>query len=380
MIKPTKKCARSSIALEQSPVVKRATRPGFRRILGIAVQMMQQLTGINIICYYLPYVLTESVGLDGTTARLLAAINALTYLFSTFIGLGFIERWGRRRLMMYGALGQCCCWLAITILLRYASNADPFSTRQRQLASVSVLFFFVFNCFFGATWQGVSWLYPTEINSTQNRIAGMAYGVATNWLINFGVVFITPLGIRELDWQFYVIWTVLNGLIVLVIYLFYPETAGRSLEDIDGMFEAHSTIWVFMNRSMTARKPSTSRGNQDSGDDVPSVPSEGHITVSSRNVSGIELSSLAQLRHRQASRPSTPLGAMTPTEHATTLGSNTTLINHAGGGVDEIGSGAEAVEGDEDADGISLRVVNGAAVLSGQAPHLMSQISSKALL
>ena len=157
---------KTSIALEQNPVVKRNTKPWFRLILGVGSQAMQQLTGINIICYYLPYVLTESVGLNGSTARLLAAVNAMTYLFSTFIGLCFVDRWGRRRLMMYGAVGQCCCWLAITILLKVASKADLLSARQQQYSSAAVLFFFLFNCFFGASWQGVSWLYPTEINST----------------------------------------------------------------------------------------------------------------------------------------------------------------------------------------------------------------------
>lgn len=249
---------KQSIALEQSTDTKRNTRPLFRLILGIGVQAMQQLTGINVICYYLPYVLTESVGLEGSMARLLAAVNAMSYLASTFIGLYFIERWGRRRLMMFGALGQCCCWLAITVLLSQADHTALLSLQQRQLAAAAVLFFFLFNCFFGAGWQGVSWLYPTEINSTRYRICGMSYGVATNWLINFGVVFVTPLGIAKLGPQFYVIWTVLNALMVPIIWVFYPETAGRSLEAIDRMFEAHPTVWVFTYLSMISRKPSSS--------------------------------------------------------------------------------------------------------------------------
>lgn len=245
----------TSIALEKSPESKRKTMPRFRLILGVGAQAMQQLTGINIICYYLPYVLTQSVGLDGATARLLAAVNAVTYLLSTLIGLYFIEKWGRRRLLMIGALGQCCCWLAITALLNLAEDAIEGSLREKSLGSGSVAFFFLFNIFFGAGWQGVSWLYPTEINSTQNRIQGMSYGVATNWLINFGVVFVTPIGIAKLGSQFYVIWTVLNAFIIPVIYLFYPETAGRSLEDIDGMFEDNNTIWVGFNKGMTTCRP-----------------------------------------------------------------------------------------------------------------------------
>lgn len=260
------------IALEQSPQTGRKTMPFFRLLLGIGAQAMQQLTGINIICYYLPYVLTESVGKDPAIARLLAAVNAVTYFFSTLVGLFLIERWGRRRLLMLGALGQCCCWLAITALLNRAADAGKSiqeialesesvafaaeqSPQEKALGSGSVAFFFFFNIFFGAGWQGVSWLYPTEINSTQKRIQGMSFGVATNWLINFGVVFVTPIGIEKLGANFYIIWTVLNALIVPIIWLFYPETAARSLEDIDVMFEEHNTIWVGLNKAMTTRRP-----------------------------------------------------------------------------------------------------------------------------
>jgi len=309
---------KQSIALEQSSDVKRNTKPLFRLILGVGVQAMQQLTGINIICYYLPYVLTQSVGLEGSTARLLAAVNAMTYLGSTFIGLHFIEKWGRRRLMMFGALGQCCCWLTITVLLGQASAADAYSSRQVQLGTAAVFFFFAFNCFFGAGWQGVSWLYPTEINSTRYRIAGMSYGVATNWLINFGVVFVTPLGIAKLGSQFYVIWTILNALMVAIIWMFYPETAGRSLEDIDRIFEAHPTVWVFMHPSLISRKPppGLSGGIPEviEGVEVEGLPdfemdrleSYGveHATVASRPTSGgplqIEIRSGNSVRHRQA--------------------------------------------------------------------------------
>ena len=268
---------KQSIALEQSPHTKRNTRPLFRLILGIGVQAMQQLTGINVICYYLPYVLTKSVGLGGPMARFLAAMNAMTYLGSTFIGLFFIERWGRRRLMILGAFGQCCCWLAIALLLDQAERTRPPFGQQRQLAAAAVLFFFLFNCFFGAGWQGVSWLYPTEINSTRYRISGMSYGVATNWLINFAVVFVTPLGIARLGPKFYIIWTLLNGFIIPIIWLFYPETAGRSLEDIDRIFEAHPTVWVLAHRSMVSRKPPLNLTG-DSGEATGAVELSEHPT------------------------------------------------------------------------------------------------------
>ena len=368
----------SSIAFEQSPMKKRETMPRFRLVLGVAVQAMQQLTGINVVCYYLPYLLVQSVDVKGPMARFLAAINAMTYLGATFFGLNFVERWGRRRLMIYGAIGQCCSWLAITVLLDSADKAVPGSTRQHQFGSGAVLFFFIFNIFFGASWQGVSWLYPTEINSTQNRISGMSYGVATNWLINFGVVFGTPMGIASLKSKFYLIWTVFNGCMVPILYLFFPETAGRSLEDIDGMFEAYPTIWVYTNRNMTERKPKNSKDSQDGGDEGTVAQRGRALNASSKTSSAIELAPPANLhqRHRQLGGGATPLGSMTSAEHGIPLVEDGTVAgNTAGAAGVEIA--ADAVEEYEDAHVSSLQmapintVLSGSAALEPQSPKAM---------
>jgi len=327
---------KKSIALEQNPTKSRNTKPTFRLILGVGAQAMQQLTGINIICYYLPYVLVESVGQEPSTARLVAAANALSYLGATFIGLYFIEKWGRRRLMMFGALGQCICWAIITIFLSAANDAAYIVTaasssveklhspKEKAFGSASVAFFFLFNIFFGAGWQGVSWLYPTEINSTSERIRGMSFGVATNWLINFGVVFVTPLGIATLKAQFYVIWTVCNAIMIPVIYFFYPETAGRSLEDIDEMFAANPTIWVGFNKEMMSRKRKAGGGGEGDLewavelDDIPqaerleSVPSrdgEKGWTPVVGVATGSEVSMGQLPRSRPSSRPGSPVRA-----------------------------------------------------------------------
>ena len=248
--------------------------PRFRLVLGIGAQAMQQLTGINVLCYYLPYVLTESVGLKGSIARIVSAFNALAYLLATLVGWFTVDRWGRRRLLYLSAVGHTVCWMTITVLLHFADEAaveyssaagePPLPSPnggsnfrgqvEKCLSSASVVFFFVFNIFFGAGWQGVSWLYPTEINSTQMRTKGMSFGVTTNWLINFAVVLITPLGIARMKAGFYTIWTVLNAFIGVTVWLFYPETSNRSLEHIDTMFESHNTIWAWSTPEMTSMR------------------------------------------------------------------------------------------------------------------------------
>jgi hypothetical protein len=202
--------------------------------------------------YYLPTVLIQSVHLEETMARLLAACNSVSYLLFSLIGIPNVERWGRRKMMMYAAAGQCFCYLIITVCLRYADQFYPAADSiKTKWASASIAFFFLYYVFFGIGWQGVPWLYPTEINSLGMRARGAALGTATNWIFNFMVVEITPSGIENLRWQFYIIWTVFNFAFVPIVYFFYPETAGRTLEDVDRFFLENNSLLVFRDKEAT---------------------------------------------------------------------------------------------------------------------------------
>lgn len=106
----------------------------------------------------------------------------------------------------------------------------------------------------GFGWQGVPWLYPAEINSLGMRTKGCALGTATNWIVNFMVVEITPPGIDSLHWRFYIIWTVFNFAFLPIIYFLYPETANRSLEDMDRYFTENPTLLVFRDKDATSKR------------------------------------------------------------------------------------------------------------------------------
>ncbi|KEF59429.1 uncharacterized protein A1O9_04273 [Exophiala aquamarina CBS 119918] len=231
---------------------KGGTKTIRRLILGAGTQAMQQLSGINVTSYYLPTVLIKSVGLDEKMARLLAACNSVSYLLFSLIGIPNVEKWGRRNMMIFAASGQSFCYLMITILIRY--NEMPGYAHAKEVASASVAFFFLYYIHFGIGMQGVPWLYPTEINSLAMRTKGAAIGTATNWIFNFMVVEITPIGIQNLRWKFYIVWTVLNASFIPLMYLFYPETAGRSLEDIDDYYRTNPPLLVFRDKDVTSSK------------------------------------------------------------------------------------------------------------------------------
>lgn len=73
-------------------------------------------------------------------------------------------------------------------------------------------------------------------------------------VVSIQVVEITPIGIQTLHWKFYIIWTIFNASFVPIVYLFYPETADRTLEDIDRLFRENENIFVFKDKDAVSSK------------------------------------------------------------------------------------------------------------------------------
>ncbi|KAJ5234068.1 uncharacterized protein N7469_005834 [Penicillium citrinum] len=220
-----------------------------RLLLGAGTQFMQQFGGINIMSYYLPTVLKSSVGFTDEMARLLTACNAISYFFFSGLAVLLVERMGRRGLMLLSTFGQFVCFLVITILLRYASVYPD----NDSYGAASVAFIFLFHASFGVGMLGVPWLYPTEINSLPMRTKGAAIATGTDWITNFIIVEITPIGIQNIGWRFWIVWTVTNLLFLPILYFFYPETANRSLEDIDAYYRTKPSLIVVGNRDAICR-------------------------------------------------------------------------------------------------------------------------------
>jgi hypothetical protein len=94
----------------------------------------------------------------------------------------------------------------------------------------------VFNTFFAIGWLGMTWLYPAEITPLRTRAPANALATSSNWIFNFLVVMITPVSFESIGWRTYIIFAVINAAIVPTVYFFFPETAYRSLEEMDTIF------------------------------------------------------------------------------------------------------------------------------------------------
>ncbi|KAJ5815542.1 MFS sugar transporter [Penicillium riverlandense] len=212
-----------------------------RMMLGIGIQAMNQLSGINLTSYYMSYIFENALNFDELLSRLLAAAASMDYLFFACAAFFTIERFGRRKVMISSSAACCVCWVVIAIVL---ALSDKGIGDTYNLSIVAVAFFFIFFASFGMGILGVTWVYAAEINALEMRTKGTSLAAAIQWIVNYMVVQITPIGIQNLSWRFWIIWAIICFSFIPVTYLFYPETTGRSLEDIDRYFEGNPGIIV----------------------------------------------------------------------------------------------------------------------------------------
>ncbi|KAH7383926.1 hypothetical protein BKA66DRAFT_549356 [Pyrenochaeta sp. MPI-SDFR-AT-0127] len=209
-------------------------RRSFHRVvLANFVQVFQQGTGINLVLQYLSWILLTRMSYSAWLSRLLASCSATTYFLASFVTVVGIDRfWGRRSLMLFGAAGMSGCMVLLTILqylwYEQASNAARIA---------SAVFLFGFSMFFAIGWQGMAWLYQVEIVPLRVRGPANALSSCANWMLNFAIVFITPIAFQRISYHTWIILAASNFAIIPLVYFFYPETAFRSLEEVDVIFQ-----------------------------------------------------------------------------------------------------------------------------------------------
>ncbi|ESK93231.1 mfs sugar [Moniliophthora roreri MCA 2997] len=152
----------------------------------------------------------KSVGLSRDMSLLLSGFNGLAYFFSSLVPIPFIERLGRRKLVLFGAVG-----MSLTMALLTAMTED---TNDFEKGIVTCV------CLFSSVgWLAIPWLYPAEIASLQIRAKAAALSMAANWLFTFLVVMITSAAIDSIVWKTYIVWACTNFVFIPIIYFFCEQ-------------------------------------------------------------------------------------------------------------------------------------------------------------
>jgi SP family sugar:H+ symporter-like MFS transporter len=119
---------------------------GKRQLTGCALQALQQLTGVNFIFYYGTQFFKNS-GIH--RPFVISMITNVVNVLSTFPGLYLVEKWGRRRLLLFGAIGMCLCQYIVSIV---GVSANSTVANKVLIAFVCIYIFF-----FACSWGPVAW-------------------------------------------------------------------------------------------------------------------------------------------------------------------------------------------------------------------------------
>ncbi|KAI1868436.1 uncharacterized protein JN550_006352 [Neoarthrinium moseri] len=204
----------------------------YRTILGIILQMGQQLTGANFFFYYGTTVFAAT-GLDNSyvTQIILGTVNVVC----TFAGLYVVQKVGRRKALIAGAGWMMICFFIYAFVGQYSlDHEDP----SRTPAAGSVLI--VFSCLaiaaFATTWGPIVWAAVAEMYPARYRAPCMALATASNWFWNFMISFFTRFITDAIDYWYGLVFAGCCAALVLIVFFFMIETKDRSLEEIDTMY------------------------------------------------------------------------------------------------------------------------------------------------
>lgn len=219
---------------------------GRRTFTGCCLQMLQQLTGVNFIMYYgTTFFNKAGVGNPFKISLIMQVINTA----STIPGLFVVESWGRRRLLMVGAIGMAVCQLLIAA---FAAANGPNNNTTTQ-TNILITFVAIYIFFFAASWGPVVWVVTSEIYPLKVRAKSMSISTASNWLLNFGIAYGTPYmqtttvpgneSSIDLGSKVFFVWGAFCIVAVGFVWCMVYETSKISLEQIDEMYERVDHAW-----------------------------------------------------------------------------------------------------------------------------------------
>jgi SP family xylose:H+ symportor-like MFS transporter len=203
---------------------------GLLIIIGILLSVFQQFVGINVVLYYAPEIF-RNMGSATDTALLQTIIVGGINLTFTVIAINTVDKFGRKPLMIIGALG-----MAVSMFLL------GFSFFFQTVGLGTLIFMLLYTASFAMSWGPVTWVLLSEI--FPNKIRGvMSVAVAAQWIANLVISWTFPI-MNDNTWLTsvfnhgfsYWIYGIMGVLAALFVYKLVPETKGRTLEDMEHLW------------------------------------------------------------------------------------------------------------------------------------------------
>ena len=204
-------------------------------VFGILLSVFQQFVGINVVLYYAPEIF-RSMGM-GTNASLLQTIivGAVNLAF-TVVAVLTVDKYGRKPLQIIGALAMAVSMAGLGLALT-----------MQDKGYLSLTCMLVYIAGFAVSWGPVTWVLLSEMFPNQIRDKALAVAVAAQWIANylvsstFPILNDNPTLVAQFHHGFpYFIYAVMGVLAALFTWKYIPETKGRTLEELEELWEKKS--------------------------------------------------------------------------------------------------------------------------------------------
>lgn len=216
---------------------------GRRVMLGTSLQAWSQLTGMNIMMYYISYVFIGA-GLTGRRGNLIASsVQYVLNVLFTVPAIIYIDSWGRRPMLLAGLfLMGFFLFLVGGLQSLYGDWGTVDGARvwliegHDSITKGIIVCSYLFVCSFAITMGPVSWTYPAEIFPMRVRAKAVSLSTASNWIMNCVLAYAVPPALSAISYKTYYIFGGFNFAALVHVWFMFPETAGRTLEEVEEVF------------------------------------------------------------------------------------------------------------------------------------------------
>ncbi len=205
---------------------------GLILLIGILLSVFQQFVGINVVLYYAPEIF-RSMGMGTSTSLFETILVGIVNLVFTVVAIVTVDRFGRKPLQIIGALAMALSMAMLGLSLMLGASG-----------LVSLLAMMAYMAGFAVSWGPVTWVLLSEIFPNQIRSKALALAVAAQWIANYLVSWSFPIlnGDPFLVAHFhhgfpYWLYAVMAALAAFFVWKHVPETKGRTLEELEQLWE-----------------------------------------------------------------------------------------------------------------------------------------------
>jgi sugar porter (SP) family MFS transporter len=206
-------------------------------MVGIGLAIFQQVTGINAVIYYSDTIFKDAgftTVQQQTDATILAV--GLVNVLATFVAIAFIDRFGRRPLLIAGLVGMAVSLFGLTLSFFLLEGYD--GVKGPSILGIATLVcLVVFIASFAFSLGPVTWTMISEIFPTRIRGKGIAVATAVNWGAAFAVSasFLSIIDLIGTEGAF-LLFAVLSLVALWWVNRYVPETRGKTLEEVEAVF------------------------------------------------------------------------------------------------------------------------------------------------